>query len=82
MGTATDTLVVVRCRYCVLGDEFKPMVAHQDGRCICSKCGHLANPYDQDCVRARRVLTEGCSNIEHNVVGDSDDDNPSQFYQR
>jgi DNA-directed RNA polymerase subunit RPC12/RpoP len=48
MGTATDTLMVVRCPYCVLGEEFRPMVAHLDGRFICSKCGHLANPFNKD----------------------------------
>ncbi len=34
---------MVRCRYCVLGDVFRPMVVHPDG-IICAKCGHLANP--------------------------------------
>ena len=48
MGTATDTLMVVRCRYCVVGDDFGPMVAHRDGRCICAKCGHLASLFDRD----------------------------------
>ncbi len=48
MGTATDTLMVVRCPYWVIGEEFRPMVAHLDGRRICAKCGHLANTSDKD----------------------------------
>ena len=39
----TDT---VRCPYCALGLEFRPMVAHLDGRYICDKCGHTAHPDD------------------------------------
>jgi DNA-directed RNA polymerase subunit RPC12/RpoP len=48
MGTAPGTLMVVRCPYCVLGEEFRPMVAHLDRRFICAKCGHLANPRGKD----------------------------------
>ena len=48
MGTATATVTAVRCPYCVLGEEFNPMVAHLDGRFICAKCGHLVNPCDKD----------------------------------
>jgi hypothetical protein len=32
---------VVRCPYCVLGDNFMEMVPHLDGRMICRKCGHV-----------------------------------------
>jgi ribosomal protein S27AE len=38
---------VVRCPYCAEGEEFRPMVAHQDGRFICAKCGHLAKPSEK-----------------------------------
>jgi DNA-directed RNA polymerase subunit RPC12/RpoP len=48
----------VRCPYCVLGQEFRPMVMHVDGRYICSRCGHTARPGDttyechcQKCVK-------------------------------
>ena len=34
----------VQCPYCVSGLEFRPMVAHVDGRYICDKCGHTAYP--------------------------------------
>lgn len=37
---------VVRCPYCVLGDEFRPMVAHPDGSFVCTKCGHVVRPDD------------------------------------
>ncbi len=37
----------VRCPYCALGFEFRPMVAHLDGRYICDKCGHTARPDDR-----------------------------------
>jgi len=36
----------VRCPYCVLDYEFRPMVAHVDGRYICNRCGHTARPGD------------------------------------
>jgi len=35
-----------RCPYCVLDNEFRPMVAHVDGRCICNRCGHTTRPGD------------------------------------
>jgi len=37
----------VRCPFCVLGEEFRPMVAHIDGRYICNKCGHTTNAGDR-----------------------------------
>jgi hypothetical protein len=37
---------VVRCPYCVLSSEFRPMVAHVDGRFICNKCGHITRAGD------------------------------------
>lgn len=35
---------IVRCPYCIMGIEFRPMVAHVDGRYICGKCGHTVFP--------------------------------------
>jgi hypothetical protein len=50
MGTATDTLMVVRCPYCVFGEEFRPMIAHLDGRF--GLCIHLKhNPYSSQPFR-------------------------------
>ena len=37
---------IVRCPDGVVGLEFRPMVAHVDGRYICDKCGHTARPCD------------------------------------
>ena len=39
---------VVRCPYCVSGDEFRPMSAQSLGRYVCGKCGHLAMPADHN----------------------------------
>ena len=49
----------VRCPYCVLGDAFRPMVAHVDGRHICSRCGHTTRPGDTtyECHCPRCVKT-------------------------
>jgi hypothetical protein len=41
------TLTVIRCPYCVLEVQFRPMVPHLDGRFICDKCGHLSLPRDR-----------------------------------
>lgn len=38
---------VVRCPYCVAGDEFKPMAALSGGRFVCRQCGHLAIATDK-----------------------------------
>jgi hypothetical protein len=37
---------VIRCPYCVFGDNFMEMVAHLDGRMICRKCGHVVKTWD------------------------------------
>jgi DNA-directed RNA polymerase subunit RPC12/RpoP len=42
----TEMKGIVRCPYCILGLEFRPMVAHVDGRYICNKCGHTTHPRD------------------------------------
>lgn len=41
-------MTVIRCPYCVAGDEFRPMTAHRSGRYVCGKCGHLAIPDDNN----------------------------------
>ena len=35
---------VVRCPYCVLGDDFRRMLPRAEGWFICQKCGHTAMP--------------------------------------
>lgn len=44
MGTATDTVLLVRCAYCVAGLEFRPLVAYKDGRFVCRNCAHTVRP--------------------------------------
>ena len=39
----TEMKGIVRCPYCIFGPEFRPMVAHVDGRYICNKCGHTTH---------------------------------------
>jgi DNA-directed RNA polymerase subunit RPC12/RpoP len=39
---------VVRCPYCLEGEEFKPMADNANGRFMCAKCGHLAIPDQRD----------------------------------
>jgi hypothetical protein len=38
------TAQVVRCPYCVLGGQFRPLVPHLDGTFICENCGHVSLP--------------------------------------
>ena len=56
---AQDTKLVIRCPYCVLGLDFRPMTAHKDGRFVCEQCGHTVRPeetaYLCSCCRCRRL---------------------------
>jgi len=38
---------VVRCPYCLLGDEFRPMRQRPEWF-ICEQCGHVLLPGDED----------------------------------
>ena len=38
------TQKVVRCPYCVLGVQLRPMAPRLDGRFVCEKCGHVSFP--------------------------------------
>jgi hypothetical protein len=38
------TQKVVRCPYCVLGVQFRPMALRLDGRFVCERCGHVCLP--------------------------------------
>jgi hypothetical protein len=42
--SAQDTQLVIRCPYCALGWDFRPLTPHQDGRFVCEKCGHTVRP--------------------------------------
>lgn len=35
---------IVRCPYCVLGDEFRPMFRQSKKKFLCVSCGHTAKP--------------------------------------
>lgn len=58
----------IRCPYCVLGLQFRPMVPHLDGRSICEKCGHLVRPEDANftcsCYKCEQL---NASRIHNNV---------------
>ena len=45
----------VRCPFCVLGDNFRPMVPVPDGAHSCENCGHMVFPLDSmlQCVCAK-----------------------------
>ncbi len=34
MSTLTDTTLTIRCPYCVIGIEFRPMISYKDGRFV------------------------------------------------
>lgn len=48
---------IVRCPYCILGDDFRPMLHKPEGWFICQKCGHASIPGDQQ-------FTCNCENCE------------------
>ena len=39
----------VRCPYCVLGYEFRPMQPKPEGWFLCARCGHTTMPGKADC---------------------------------
>ncbi len=41
-----DGVMVVRCRYCVLDNEFVAMPAYKDGRFVCIWCAHTVRVDD------------------------------------
>lgn len=50
---------IVRCPYCVQGNEFRPMQRRETDEFVCPKCGHVANPDDHymkcQCERCREM---------------------------
>jgi hypothetical protein len=38
---------IVRCPFCVLDNDFRPMVSTASGCYACTSCGHLTVPSDQ-----------------------------------
>lgn len=62
------TATVVRCPYCVLSGEFRPMVALEGGAFVCDNCGHMTVPQNRDfrchcskCVEMRSLDQRRCS---------------------
>jgi DNA-directed RNA polymerase subunit RPC12/RpoP len=52
----------VRCPYCVLGSDFRPMFRKSSKSFVCVGCGHLSSPEDthlrcpcQRCAQMNRV---------------------------
>jgi hypothetical protein len=39
---------ILRCAYCRLGNEFRPMIMRAEGWCQCEGCGHNAMPLDPE----------------------------------
>jgi late competence protein required for DNA uptake (superfamily II DNA/RNA helicase) len=61
-------LQTVRCPFCVLGDDFRPMVSHRDGTYVCDRCGHMTHPSDAlynctcpKCVELQQVFKQRAS---------------------
>ncbi len=40
----TDSELVIRCLYCLVGFELRPMIAYKDGRFVCRDCAHTVRP--------------------------------------
>jgi hypothetical protein len=40
--------LIIRCRYCRVGNEFRPMVTRAEGWLQCESCGHNAMPLDPE----------------------------------
>jgi hypothetical protein len=39
---------ILRCAYCRLGNEFRPMIIRAEGWLQCESCGHNAMPLDPE----------------------------------
>jgi hypothetical protein len=40
----TDAILTIRCPHCIAGIDFRPMIAHKDGRFVCRDCAHTVRP--------------------------------------
>src|SRR3954454_7098889 len=40
--------LIIRCPYCRVGNEFRPMVTRAEGWLQCGSCGHNAMPLDPE----------------------------------
>jgi len=61
---------IVRCPYCVLGSEFRPMFRRSSRRFICLCCGHAAQPEEPyakcSCAKCREMIriASRCRSLE------------------
>lgn len=39
-----ETVLVIYCPHCIIGTEFRPMIAYKDGRFVCRDCAHTVRP--------------------------------------
>jgi hypothetical protein len=39
-----DTILIFRCPHCMVGIEFRSMIAYKDGRFVCRDCAHTVYP--------------------------------------
>jgi len=53
---------ILRCAYCMLGNEFRPMIIRAEGWSQCESCGHNAMPLDPGfrctCANCRHTSLE------------------------
>ncbi len=45
----TDAILTIRCPHCIVGIDFRVMIAHKDGRFVCRDCAHTVRPGVPDC---------------------------------
>jgi len=74
-------MTVVRCPFCVLGDEFRAMTGSGTGKFVCTKCGHLAMPDDRNfACRCRSCEELRTLDSRYGRYGGSDQESePSHF---
>ena len=55
---------IVRCPYCVLGSDFRPMFRRPSNSFVCAGCGHVSSPEDphlrctcRRCARMNRIAS-------------------------
>jgi hypothetical protein len=44
MPILADTILTIRCPYCMEGTDLRPMIAYRDGRFVCHDCAHTVRP--------------------------------------
>ena len=66
-GVAAMTERAVRCPYCIVHNEFRPMIPLTDGNFVCTKCGHLETPDSENlkchcprCIELRALGFRQC----------------------